>query len=117
MAGPEHARRAVDAGLALLRETGHAGGAPWIPIGIGVNTGVAFVGAVGTADHVEFTALGDAVNVCARLATEAGSGELLATLATADAAGVEAVSLEHRRLALRGKTEATNVVVLDSRNG
>jgi hypothetical protein len=37
-------------------------------------------------------------------------------LATADTAGVVAVSLEHRRLALRGKTEATDVVVLDSRN-
>jgi adenylate cyclase len=116
MAGPEHARRAVDAGLALLGETGEADGAPWVPIGIGVNTGIAFVGAVGTAEHVEFTALGDAVNVCARLATEAGPGELLATVATADAAGVVAAGLEHRRLALRGKTEATDVVVLDSRN-
>ena len=112
MAGPEHPRRAVDAGLALLRETGHAGGEPWVPIGIGVNTGVAYVGAVGTADHVEFTALGDAVNVCARLATEAGPGELLAPVGTADAAGVLATGLEHRRLALRGKTEATDVVVL-----
>lgn len=117
MAGPEHARRAVDAGLALLGETGEADGDPWVPIGIGVNTGIAFVGAVGTAEHVEFTALGDAVNVCARLATEAGPGELLATVATADAAGVVAAGLEHRRLALRGKTEATDVVVLDSRNG
>ena len=117
MAGADHARRAIDAGLALLRETGNGDGIPWIPIGIGVNTGIAFVGAVGTAEHVEFTALGDAVNVSARLATEAGAGELLLTAATASAAGVEVTGLEPRRLALRGKSEAIDVVVLHSRTG
>jgi class 3 adenylate cyclase len=82
-----------------------------------VNSEVAYVGAVGTVDHVEFTALGDAVNACARLATEAGPGELLAAVTTADATGVVATGLEHRRLALCGKTEATDVVVLDARTG
>jgi hypothetical protein len=33
-----------------LRATGNDGDMPWIQIGIGVNTGVAYVGAVGTAD-------------------------------------------------------------------
>jgi adenylate cyclase len=58
-----HARQAIESGIALLRATGNDGDTPWIQIGIGVNAGVAYVGAVGTADHVEFTALGDAVNV------------------------------------------------------
>src|SRR4029078_1809071 len=69
MAAAEHARRAIDAALALLRATGNDRAQPWAPIGIGVNTGVAYVGAVGTAEHVEFTALGDAVNVAAPLAS------------------------------------------------
>jgi adenylate cyclase len=112
--GGSHARPAVDAGLALLRATGNDGGRPWVPIGIGVNTGAAWVGAVGTADHVEFTALGDAVNVTARLASEAGSGELLVTTAAAHAAGLPTDELEERRLELRGKTETTTVVVLRS---
>ena len=115
MAGADHPKQAIEAGLALLRETGNADAAPWIPIGIGVNTGIAFVGAVGTAEHVEFTALGDAVNIAARLATEAGSGELLVTQATATAAGSVEAGLEHRRLTLRGKTEATDVLVLTGR--
>jgi adenylate cyclase len=110
--GGSHARSAIDAGLALLRATGHDTGEPWIPIGIGINTGAAWVGAVGTADHVEFTALGDAVNVTARLASAAGRGELLVTEAAAQAAGIVTDGLEERRLDLRGKTETTAVVVL-----
>jgi adenylate cyclase len=112
--GGSHARPAIDAALALLRATGNDGDAPWVPIGIGVNTGAAWVGAVGTAEHVEFTALGDAVNVTARLASEAAAGELLVTAAAARAAGLATDDLEERQLELRGKTETTSVVVLRS---
>ena len=111
-----HARQAIDAGLEVLRRTGHAGGAPWAPTGVGVNTGIAFVGVVGTTDHVEFTALGDVVNVTARLASAAGRGELLASDAAVASAGLAAddghPALERRTLELRGKTETTDVVVL-----
>lgn len=112
LTGGEHARQAVSAGLELLRATGQGTDAPWIPIGVGVNTGVAYVGAVGTAEHVEFTALGDAVNITARLASTAGAGELLVTDSTAGALGLADASLERRQLDLRGKTETTSVVVL-----
>jgi adenylate cyclase len=105
-----HAREAIDAALELLRATGHETDAPWAPIGIGINTGEAFVGVVGTADHIEFTALGDNVNITARLASVAGKGEILLTESTARAAHVE--SGEHRRLDLRGKSDSTEVVVL-----
>lgn len=112
LTGGSHARQGVDAGLQLLRATGHESDVPWAPIGIGVNTGVAYVGAVGTEDHVEFTALGDAVNVAARLASAAGSGELLVSAATAQAADLERDGAQHRNLALKGKTETTEVLVL-----
>jgi adenylate cyclase len=108
-----HAHRAVDAALDLLRSTGHETDTPWAPIGIGINTGQAYVGAVGTAEKVEFTALGDAVNVTARLASLAGVGEILITDAAASAAKVAPADVaDHRRLELRGKSEATEVVVM-----
>jgi adenylate cyclase len=112
LTGGEHAQRAVDAGRDLLTAT--AGGSPalHLPVGVGVNTGVAYVGAVGTAEHVEFTALGDAVNVCARLASMAGAGELLVTEATAAAAQLAVDGLAHRHLELRGKTGGTDVYVI-----
>jgi len=112
LTGGEHARQAVSAGLELLQATGQGTDAPWIPIGIGVNTGVAYVGAVGTADHVEFTALGDAVNVTARLASAAGAGELLVTNSAELALGTPVDGIERRQLDLRGKSESTGVVVL-----
>jgi len=113
LAGENHAGQAVDAGRALLRATGHETDAPWAPIGVGINTGEAFVGVVGTADHVEFTALGDNVNVTARLASAAARGEILVTEAAARAAGVAGdAGPERRRLDLRGKSEATDVFVL-----
>lgn len=108
-----HASQAIEAGLRLLRETGHQTDAPWAPTGVGINTGVAFVGVVGTADHVEFTALGDIVNVTARLASAAARGEVLVTEAAARAAGLaDPDSRMRRALALRGKTDGTDVVVL-----
>jgi adenylate cyclase len=112
LTGGDHAPQAIDAGLDLLRATGHETDAPWAPIGIGINTGEAFVGVVGTADHIEFTALGDNVNVTARLASAAGAGEILVSDATARAASLAPNGLERRRLDLRGRSESTDVVVL-----
>ena len=109
-----HARVALDAGAELLRATGHASGEPWVPLGVGVNSGIAYVGAVGTDEHVEFTALGDIVNVTARLSAVAGTGELLATEATLAASGHGWDGRERRHLALRGKSEATDVAVFTS---
>jgi len=110
--GREHARLALDAARRLLEVTGHGSDEPWIPIGIGVNSGVAFVGSVGRGPDTELTALGDPVNVAARLASAAGPGEVLVTLDAAQAGGLALPGLEQRELELRGKRERTSVVVL-----
>lgn len=107
-----HAAQAIEAGIDLLRATGHDTDAPWVSIGVGINTGPAYVGAVGTAEHVEFTALGDTVNVTARLASEAGGGEILLTDASARAAHLSRPDAQRRRLQLRGRSDATDVLVL-----
>ena len=86
--GQEHARHALDAARRLLEVTGHGPDGPWISIGIGVNSGVAFVGSVGQGPDTELTALGDAVNVTARLASAAGPDEVLVTLDAAQAGGI-----------------------------
>jgi adenylate cyclase len=107
-----HAARAVDAALALLAATGHGSAdGPWLPIGIGVHTGIAFVGTVGPAPVTEMTGLGDVVNTAARLASAAGTGELLLTAVAASAAGFDTVGHERRLLELKGKRNATEVVV------
>jgi adenylate cyclase len=114
-AGREHAHKAVEAGEALLHAAGYGtkGGA-WIPIGVGIHTGPAWVGSIvgASGDTSDFTALGDNVNIAARLASEAGPGEILASQATMGAAGVEAERTEERHLELKGRSEALIVNVL-----
>jgi adenylate cyclase len=99
MTDGNHAGHAIEAARRVLREVA-------LPVGIGVHTGPAWVGFVGGVDDVlDFTALGDAVNVASRLGTEAAAGELLVSSAAADAAGLSTHGLESRRLALRGRAE------------
>ena len=50
-----------------------------IEVGIGVNTGQAVVGYMGSAERHEFTAIGDTVNTASRLCGMAKGGEVLAT--------------------------------------
>jgi adenylate cyclase len=111
--GPGHAQSAVEAGQALLRVTGHGErGGPWVPGGVGVHTGVAWVGSiVGASGSADFTALGDNVNIAARLASQAAAGEVLVTEATLAAAGLETGGLERRELELKGKSKPVNVRV------
>lgn len=112
LTGERHAERAIAAGIDLLAMTRRDTLSPPLPIGVGVNTGVAYVGTVGDGDLVDFTAMGDPVNVTARLASAAGAGELLVSASAMAAAGQADDGLEHRTLALKGKTESTEVVVL-----
>jgi len=113
-AGPEHPRRAIEAAQNLLRLTGHRDSkGPWLPVGVGVHTGPAFVGVVGGEDSpADFTALGDHVNITARLASEAGTGEILISNAAYSASELNLESLEHRQMELKGKSEPIGVRVL-----
>jgi adenylate cyclase len=117
-AGKEHARRAVGAGQALLRATGHGGaGDPWVPVGVGIHTGPAWVGSIAGASGrtADFTALGDNVNIAARLASRAGPGEVLLSESTCSSAGLDQAGLEPRVLALKGKSEAVPARVLNAK--
>jgi adenylate cyclase len=102
MVGPSYRRDAVQAGLDLLRATGHGDGRePWLPIGIGVHSGIAFVGSIGDDSNYEFAALGETMNTGARLVAAAGAGELVIsdTIGPDMAPGLET---ERRSLTLKG---------------
>jgi len=101
--GEDHAAKAVDAARKILREVE-------LPVGAGVHTGNAWVGFVGGGeDVVDFTALGDAVNTASRLSSEAETGELLLSDATARAAGIATDGLTAKRVELRGRAEPLDV--------
>jgi adenylate cyclase len=109
ISGPDYRRRAVEAGQDLLRAVGYGTpGGPWLQIGAAVNAGVAYVGNVGTA-VVDFTALGDTINVAARMQQHAAAGELLVAAGVADDLAANA---PRRTLDLRGRCQPTTAFVL-----
>ena len=110
-AGADHASDAIAAARELLAKTGHGEGTPWIPVGAGVHSGVAYVGTIGEGDALDFTALGDSVNTAARLASCAAAGEILVSGAAAAASQLDTAGLEARTLALRGRAESVEAWV------
>jgi adenylate cyclase len=114
IAGPEYARAALNSARELLIATGHTDtDGPWIPLGAGVHAGNGYVGMVGSPGApMELTALGDDVNVGSRIADAAGTGEILASLPLAEAAGLDVDGLERRQLTLKGKQAPMEAVVV-----
>ena len=118
-AGQDHARKALSAAQQLLHDTGHHNpDGPWIPIGVGVHTGIAFVGSVGRDSGLsDITVLGDAPNTAARLSSNARQGEILISDAAYSSLHLDLEQLETRTLELKGKTQPVVVHVLNSAHG
>ena len=113
--GPDHAVAAIRSANDLLDRVGRSDASSLgaIPVGAAVHTGLAFVGSSGTDGQVnDFTALGDVVNTTARLAGEAGAGELVATNDALQAARIDGASSERRAIDVRGRAEPIDVVTL-----
>jgi adenylate cyclase len=109
VAGRQYRRQAVLAGIELLRAAGYGtGDGAWIDVGVAVNAGVAYVGNVG-GEVVDFTALGDPVNVASRLQQCASGGELLVGAAIDDRLLAGAPT---RRIAIRGRDQPIEASVL-----
>ena len=115
VSGTRHTAAAIDAAVDLAARASDPGASPSgpIPAGTAVHFGEAFVGATGPPGAVDdFTALGDAVNTTARLASAARAGEVLVSAAAARAAELATDGLERRTLEIRGRTESIEVIVL-----
>jgi adenylate cyclase len=95
--------------IARLNERWVAEGRPEIGVGIGINHGDVFAGNIGSHRRLEYTVLGDAVNVAARLCAEAGPGEILVSEALLRVVR-DQVSCEFLpEMALKGKAQVVQV--------
>ena len=114
-AGTNHREKAIRAAQELLLQTGHySSDRPWLPIGIGIHTGVAFLGCVGSDESgTDIAVLGDPPNVTARLSSSAAIGEILIS-EEAFVPGMSLDKLEKRQLALKGKSKSVNVYVINA---
>ncbi|MCL4515608.1 MAG: CHASE2 domain-containing protein, partial [Firmicutes bacterium] len=120
--GGDHAREALKAaldmreGIRRLREELASEGRMPLEIGIGIHTGEAVVGNVGSQARTEYTTIGDAVNVAARLEGQAGPGQILVSESTRRSLpAVFAAGLAFEPLgpvAIKGKTLPVEVYAL-----
>jgi adenylate cyclase len=89
-----------------------------IRFGIGIHGGEVIVGDIGYRDHMVFTALGDAVNVAARLQdmTKALACEVVISDEVRTTAGLSANALPQQEVEIRGRNEPMTVrTVTDAR--
>jgi adenylate cyclase len=112
VAGPDYRRRALAAARELLEAVGYgSSGGPWLALGVGLNAGQAYVGNVGTA-VVDFTALGDAVNVAARLQGSAAEGQLVVSADLLDDLSAELPHAQRQELDARGRDAPVPALVV-----
>ena len=114
---PDHAARGVRAAVRMREEIGRMNadrlgrGETAVRIGVGVNSGVAVAGNMGSPERLNYTVLGETVNLASRLCSAAAVDQVLASGATVRAAGVPAVSLGGR--ALKGFTGDVEVFAVE----
>ncbi|MDP3182309.1 MAG: adenylate/guanylate cyclase domain-containing protein [Desulfobaccales bacterium] len=123
-AHPDHARRAIKSALAMaakaqefrawMAQRFKGLGLPDFHIGIGLNTGEAVVGNIGSPKRLEFTSIGDTVNTASRLEglTKELGWTMVASIETIKAAGPGVVTGRREKLQVKGRQEAIEVIEL-----
>jgi adenylate cyclase len=109
---PDRALRAAVAmqqGVTRLNQRWAQVGRPEIGVGIGINYGEVFAGNIGSHRRLEYTVIGDAVNVANRLCSEAGPGEILVSEALCQVVKDHAEYEYLPAMALRGRTRSVQV--------
>ena len=113
-AGAEYVSSMVGAAEDLLRGVGYGGaGGPWLSLGVGLDAGLAYVGNVGSGEVKDFTALGDPVNVAARLQSIAESGQIVMSERVYSVCTERYPNAASMGLELKGKSEPVAARVVD----
>ncbi len=106
----DHADRAVAAGQEIVASVNRPDAT--LRIGVGINTGPVVAGSIGGAGRLNFSVIGDSVNVAARVesATRDTGDDLLVTQATRDALRRPLELVSRGTVELKGKTEPVEVL-------
>jgi len=116
---PDHARRAARTGLRLQQaaERVAAGRQDWPQFRVGINSGPALVGNVGSTEMRNFAAIGDTTNLAARLEGLAEPGEVVIGATTRDLLGDVADLEPLGPVTVKGKREPVDAFVLRGLSG
>ncbi len=100
---------AMQRGMAALNEDLKTLGLSEVAIGIGINTGTVTVGYIGSRERTDYTAIGDAVNLAARLEKRAEPGQIIISRSTLDAIGDQFPVRPCDRIMVKGKQEPVEI--------
>ncbi len=115
IAGANYRQRAIDAALMLVRAgQENASLKTFLPFGVAVHAGPAFVGNVGDEGIFDFTALGDTVNIAARLQSFAQAGELVISEDLCNSVTAPNLEGERRLVKLKGKSEPIAIRIVQA---
>ena len=123
IARADDADRAIRAAMAMQRRLVRLNaqwreqGRPSLSIGIGINVGEVFAGNIGSARRLEYTVIGDAVNVAARLCSGAAPGEILIAEPLYTALRLRPPVSSLTPIPLRGKIQPVGVYSVDWEEG
>ena len=95
--------------LAVLNHDLRRLGLPSVSMGTGINTGNVTVGYVGSAERTDYTAIGDAVNLAARLEKQALGGQILISQTTREALADRYILRPRGELELKGKRRPVQI--------
>ncbi len=114
-ASPEDALNAVKAAVTMQKRLGplneelRAEGLGTISMGIGLHTGEATIGYIGSDKRSEYTAIGDTVNLASRLESNAAGGQILMSEASVAASGNRIPVIAREPLTVRNRQQPVNV--------
>ena len=111
LAGTDYRKKTALAAIEL------AAAATSLPIGVAANAGVSYVGNIGSGTVLDFTALGDAVNVGARLQSYAAPQQVVLSEDLYDLVASTYPAATKRTLRVKGRAEQVRVAVLDVSSG
>lgn len=114
-ATPDDAKNALRTAVAMQKRLEtlnwelEADGFNQIAVGIGLHTGEAIIGYIGSEQRSEYTAIGDTVNLASRLESSAAGGQILISEATARAGDNLFALIGHEPLQVRNRTQPVNL--------
>jgi adenylate cyclase len=112
---PEAPIRAVRCALDMLKaleefnRTRASEGKEELKIGIGINTGRVIAGAIGSSRSLQYTVIGDAVNLASRLCSVAKAGEVIISQSTMQSCQLYVISEQRPPVQVKGKSEPIQI--------